>query len=119
MANRLTSAVDAVLRRSGLTTTWGRVVWAVALALLLAASAGAPGPRDLFNPAVLHRVDVRMSAQDWNDLRQNFKKNTYYPAALVWNSQTVGHVGIRSRGSGSRSGAKPGLLVDFDRFESG
>jgi spore coat protein H len=35
---------------------------------------------------------------------------------VVWNGQTVRNVGIRSRGLGSRSGTKPGLRVDFDRY---
>jgi hypothetical protein len=33
-----------------------------------------------------------------------------------WRGQTVRNVGIRSRGTGTRSGQKPGLLVDFNRF---
>ena len=28
------------------------------------------------------------------------------------------NAGIRSRGTGSRSGAKPGLRLDFDRYKS-
>lgn len=99
--------------------TWARLLGAAALALLLASPAGAPAPDDLFSPGLLHRVDLRLSPEDWIDLRRNFKKNTYYPAAFVWNSQTAANVGIRSRGSGSRSGAKPGLLVDFNRFAGG
>ena len=31
-------------------------------------------------------------------------------------NQIVRNVGIRSRGMGSRSGIKPGLRVDFDRY---
>ena len=53
---------------------------------------------------------------DWQKLKQNFLENEYYPADLLWNGQTVRNVGIRSRGHGSRSGTKPGLRVDFDRY---
>src|SRR5262249_23580010 len=35
-----------------------------------------------------------------------------------WNNQTVRNIGIRSRGTGSRNGTKPGLRVDFDRYTS-
>jgi spore coat protein CotH len=71
---------------------------------------------DLFNPDVVHRVDLRVHSQDWDKLKQNFQENTYYPADLEWNGQTVRNAGIRSRGLGSRSATKPGLRVDFDRY---
>ena len=44
------------------------------------------------------------------------RRTTYYPADFVWNGQTIHNTGIRSRGLGSRSGVKPGLRVDFDRY---
>ncbi len=49
-------------------------------------------------------------------LRAEFQTNTYYPADLTLNGQTVRNIGIRSRGRGSRSSNKPGLRVDFDRY---
>jgi len=51
-------------------------------------------------------------------LKQQYLEMTYYPADLVFNGETVRNTGIRSRGSGSRSGHKPGLRVDFDRYAS-
>ena len=50
--------------------------------------------------------------------KTNFLSNAYYPADLQWNTTTVRNVGIRSRGNGSRSGFKPGLRVDIDRYAS-
>ena len=79
-------------------------------------SARAQSADDLFNPAALQRVDLLMNSQDWEKLKQNFQENTYYPADLAWNGQTARNSGIRSRGLGSRSGTKPGLRVDFDRY---
>jgi len=73
---------------------------------------------DLFNPHTLQRIDLWLNAADWAKLRQNFQKNTYYPADLTWNGITVNNVGIRSRGLGSRSSTKPGLRVDFDRYST-
>ena len=88
-------------------------------ALLLGVQpAGAQSADDLFNPDVVHRVDLRMHSQDWDKLKQNFQENTYYPADLEWNGQTVRNAGIRSRGLGSRSPTKPGLRVDFDRYST-
>jgi spore coat protein CotH len=92
--------------------------------VLTLAAIGLPGPveaqttDDLFNPGALQRIDLRMHSQDWSKLRESFQENTYYPADFVWNGQTVRNSGVRSRGLGSRSGTKPGLRVDFDRYTS-
>lgn len=71
---------------------------------------------DLFNGSVLHRIDLNLHSSDWSKLKANFQTNEYYPADVTWNGQTVRNVGIRSRGTGSRSGIKPGLRVDIDRY---
>jgi spore coat protein CotH len=92
------------------------------VALLVALAAGpatAQTQDDLFNPDVLQRVELWLNASDWSKLKAAFQDNTYYPADVVWNGQTVRNVGIRSRGLGSRSATKPGLRVDFDRYSSG
>src|SRR4051812_3967944 len=96
-----------------------RVTAAVALTLVVGATAHAQTSDDLFNPDALQRVELWLNEQDWAKLQQNFQENTYYPADLTWNGQTVPNVGIRSRGLGSRSSTKPGLRVDFDRYASG
>jgi hypothetical protein len=76
-----------------------------------------PSPADeLFNGQVLQRVDLLMHSADWAKLKENFRENDYYPADFSWNGQTVRNAGIRSRGTGSRSGTKPGLRVDFNRY---
>jgi len=92
---------------------------AVVVTLGLATNATAQSTDDLFNPEVLQRIDLWLNSSDWSKLRQNFQENTYYPADMTWNGQTVRNVGIRSRGLGSRSSTKPGLRVDFDRYSSG
>jgi spore coat protein H len=73
---------------------------------------------DLFNSTTLQRVDLELHSADWQKLKDNFQTNTYYPADLVWNGQTVRNVGIRSRGRGSRNAHKPGLKVDFDKYST-
>src|SRR5574339_459776 len=95
----------------------------VALAAVVAV-AGAPSaqtpaslPSDaLFNASTLNRVDIRINSLDWEKLKQNFQTNENYPADIVFNGETVSNAGIRSRGLGSRSGTKPGLRVDFNRY---
>jgi spore coat protein H len=93
------------------------------LALVVVLGLGAPAVAqtsdDLFNPDVLQRLELWLNSSDWSKLRAAFQENTYYPADMTWNGQTVHNVGIRSRGLGSRSSTKPGLRVDFDRYSSG
>ncbi len=91
----------------------------VALALLISLPAIAQTQDDLFNPDVLQRLELWLNEADWEKLKANFQENTYYPADVIWSGTTVRNVGIRSRGLGSRSATKPGLRVDFDRYNSG
>src|SRR6478672_12036216 len=69
--------------------------------------------------AVLHDIFLTINSKDWTSLKEHFLDNTYYPCDFKWNGQTVRNSGIRSRGTGSRSGVKPGLRVDFDRYTDG
>jgi len=98
-----------------------RVAVAVALTVALGfgAEASAQTSDDLFNPEVLQRIDLWLNSADWAKLKAAFQENTYYPADMTWNGQTIRNIGIRSRGLGSRSSTKPGLRVDFDRYSSG
>jgi spore coat protein CotH len=108
-------------------TRFFRVALAAAFVAAMAATAPAqqvptvpvgPTTDDLFNGDVLQRVDLKLNSRDWQALKLNYQDNTYYPADLTWNGITVRNVGIRSRGNGSRSGQKPGLRVDMDRYTS-
>jgi spore coat protein CotH len=71
---------------------------------------------DLFSQTEIQRLDLFVHSADWAKLRAEFQTNTYYPADLTWNGQSIRNIGIRSRGRGSRSGNKPGLRLDFDRY---
>ena len=76
-----------------------------------------PDPSDaFFNDAVLQDINLTINTRDWQSLRDHFLDNTYYPCNFTWNGQVVRNIGIRSRGTGSRSGVKPGLRVDFNRY---
>lgn len=94
-----------------------------ALACLVALSPAAPAGQaltttDLFSKSTLQRLDLELHSSDWAKLKENFRTNTYYPADMTWNGQTVRNVGIRSRGRGSRSATKPGLKIDFDLYST-
>jgi spore coat protein CotH len=96
-----------------------RMMLAGAVCQMLTVSVAAQTDADFFDPAVLHRLDLLVNSRDWETLQQNFQENYYYPADLRWRGVTIRNVGIRSRGSGSRNGTKPGLLVDINRYASG
>jgi spore coat protein CotH len=71
-----------------------------------------------FDDTVLHDIFLTINSRDWETLKVHYLENDYYPATFIWKATTVRNVGIRSRGTGSRSGGKPGLRVDFDRYTS-
>ena len=73
---------------------------------------------EFFDDSVVHELRLWINSRDWETLKTNFLSNAYYPADLQWKTTTVRNVGIRSRGNGSRSGFKPGLRVDIDRYSS-
>lgn len=77
-----------------------------------------PDPTEqLFDDSVVHDVRLVINSNDWNTLKTNFLDNFYYPTNMTIDSfSTVQNIGIRSRGTGSRSPIKPGLRLDFDRF---
>jgi spore coat protein CotH len=94
------------------------------LAICLGSQSGmAQSAADFFNDAILHDMRLDIFPADWQKLKANFLDNTYYPCNLRWKFQgvylEVENIGIRSRGTGSRSDIKPGLRVDFNRYESG
>jgi spore coat protein CotH len=97
---------------------WVRNIVILSLVTCAPAAATAQTTNDLFDPDVVHRMELLVNSRDWEKLKANFQENEYYPADLRWNGVTVRNLGIRSRGLGSRSGTKPGLRVDFDRYTS-
>ncbi len=94
---------------------------AIALSLwMLTASPSAQsavGSADaLFDGDTLHDVWIHINARDWEQLRATYQENTYYPCDVEWRGLKARNAGCRSRGSASRSAAKPGLRVEFDHY---
>ena len=83
-----------------------------------ASAASAQTQDDLFDDTRLHDVHLRINEDDWAALRLNVFDDRYYPADLVWNGITVRNVGLRQRGFGSRTSAKPNIRVDVNRYAS-
>jgi hypothetical protein len=88
----------------------------LASSLILVAPAQGQTSDDLFDPTVLHDIQLSMKPGDWENLQANYLNDTYYPADMTWREVVVPQVGVRSRGSGSRNPKKPGLKVDFGRY---
>jgi len=110
------AARRAVARLKGLRYIAGMFVVA-----RLLAHADAPPPSAVdpfFDDTVVHRIDLLMNSRDWQSLTDNYLDNTQYPADFKWRDETVRNVGVRSRGTGSRSGIKPGLRVDFNHYKT-
>src|SRR5262249_12296145 len=107
-------------------TRWHLAAAAATIAAVLVSSGWfalaytAPDPSDaLFDDSFVHRIDLVMSTRDWQSLTDNYLDNTYYPSDFKWKDQTIRSIGIRSRGTGSRSGVKPGLRLDFNHYSPG
>jgi hypothetical protein len=85
-----------------------------------AATPAAPAltEEDLFDDSTIQEIALTINTRDWNELREKYTDNTYYLADLRWRTFVVRNIGIRSRGSASRSSTKPGLRLDFDRYST-
>jgi spore coat protein CotH len=105
-------------------TTPARLLARLAAAALLIAIAAAVAVRaddqaaPFFDDGGLEDIHLLINSRDWDTLKATFRGNTYYPGDFKWRDTTVRNVGIRSRGNGSRSGTKPGLRIDFDRYST-
>ena len=72
---------------------------------------------DLFDVNVLQEIRLDVNPADWQAIQDNPASDAYYLADLHWRNITVGRVGIRQRGGSTRSGIKPSLHVDINRYE--
>lgn len=90
--------------------------WVLALSVV---QAHAQTQDDLFDDTRMHEVRLRVNQRDWAAMKDRSDLDTYYPADFSWDGVTVRNVGIRHRGFGSRSSAKPNIRVDMNRYISG
>jgi spore coat protein CotH len=98
----------------------GRCLIALAATLSGAASPAAAQSADqLFDPTVLHEIRIFVNSRDLQQLRDRITENIVFPADLHWRNSRIRNVGVRARGSASRSASKPGLRIEFDRFVTG
>ena len=75
-----------------------------------------PGGAPIFDASLLHDARLELDPSAWQALRRDYLSNQYYAANFSVDGVAVAQVGIRSRGSGSRSEEKPGLKIDFNKY---
>src|SRR4029079_3015396 len=91
-------------------------LYVFACVVLTAGPAAAQAQDDLLTDAELHDVMLTLSDRDWSDLKAHPEENTNYTADLRWRGITVRKIGLRSRGTSTRHGVKPGLRLDMNRY---
>jgi spore coat protein CotH len=75
-----------------------------------------PGP---FDTGVLHEARIDVDPATFETLLDHYQDDTYYPANISLDGQSLANVGIRSRGEGSRSNVKPAIQVSFAKYQKG
>jgi hypothetical protein len=115
---------EEIMRRS---CSISVVVTACVLAALNAhPSAARRAPQDdravtadeFFDDSGVRDIHLTTSAADWVTLKKNFQANTYYPCTFSWEGITIANSTMRSRGTGTRNPQKPGLRIDFNRYNA-
>lgn len=89
----------------------------VAMVLAIASGAAAQTVDDFFDPSVVHEIRLTVREVDWRELRERYMENVYFPCEFEWRGIVKYNTAIRSRGYGSRNPIKPGLRVDFNRYD--
>lgn len=77
---------------------------------------------DFFDDSILQEIRLEIQPSDWQELKDFPLLDTFYRANLRWLYKgeyiEVANVGIRQDTLAGRNSAKPGLFVDFTRFDA-
>lgn len=98
-----------------------RAVLPVFLWTLAAAGADWNGysVQDFFDGNHLHDIRLTMDPADWIRLHENYAdKKTNYRCTVEWRDICVENVGLHTRGSGSLNPIKPGMALEFAKFDA-
>jgi spore coat protein CotH len=74
---------------------------------------------DLFDRDTVQEIRLFINSRDLDQLRTRFQEDIYYVADVQWRHVRIRNAAVRSRGGVTRSGEKPGLRVDFNRYTTG
>jgi hypothetical protein len=114
---------EAAMLRDGFRVIFAVIALSVAAPQWSLAQSPVPIPAPelsdpFFDDTVVHEINLTINVKDWETLKVHFLENDSYPCYFQWRDQLVRNVGIRSRGTGSRSDRKPGLRVDFNEYKT-
>jgi uncharacterized protein (TIGR03437 family) len=73
---------------------------------------------EFFNGDSLQQIRLTMLPADWQSLHEKYLEDTFYPCSFAWNGYELPRIGIRSRGTQSRSPIKPSIGLDFSKYSS-
>lgn len=92
------------------------LIASAAIAGLSIAPAAAQTADDFYDSNVLQDVYLTMNPADWSNLKLHYQDDTYYPADVQWRGISAKNIGVRSHGTGSRTGIKPALLLNINYY---
>jgi uncharacterized protein (TIGR03437 family) len=88
------------------------------LATLVVAGAKAQTIQDFFDGRELHDIRLTMDPADWTLLHERYSdKKTNYRVIFEWRGIRLANTGIHTRGTGSLNPRKPGLAIEFAKYE--
>lgn len=73
----------------------------------------------VFDPSVVHRIDIEIDPAAWYDIQYNYSAETWWTANLSFDGEAVPDVGIRAFGAGSQVAGKTPIKLSFDRVVEG
>ena len=106
------------MRRSNL--SWAaRMACSLLTVIAALGSVTAQTVDNLFDISTLQQVRITIDPAKWQEFKERYAEDIYYPADFSWNGISVKNIGIRHRGTGSRSGVKPYIGIDFAQYVKG
>ena len=78
----------------------------------------------LFDQSLVHRIDIKIKENDWENLKSNAFQKTYHDCSLEIDGEIYNHVGIRTKGNSTlvqsvaRGWDRYSLKLSFGEFNS-
>src|SRR5262245_23784555 len=64
-------------------------------------------PAEVFDESRLHQVELTMSPEDWQSIREDTRGNEWRFASMVYDGHIIQRVGVRPAGESSRVAMNP------------
>lgn len=73
----------------------------------------------VFDPTFVHRLDITIAPEGWDDIQYNYGAENWWTADLEFDSEPIPNVGIRAFGAYSARPEKTPIKLSFDRNVDG